>query len=65
MSCTLFYIYYTSVLCRMSRILVCIMVAYYRVKAILVILGVPLRLLIRGVGSNNLDYNIELACESY
>jgi hypothetical protein len=48
----------------MSRIFVSVMVAYYRVKAILVILGIPLGSLIRGVGSNNLDYNIELVCES-
>jgi hypothetical protein len=40
------------------------MVIYYRTAAILVILGIALRLFIRGVGCNNLDYNIELVCES-
>jgi hypothetical protein len=42
------------------RIFVSIMVTYYRVKAILVILGITLRLFICGVGCNNLDDNIEL-----
>jgi hypothetical protein len=43
----------------MSRIIVSIMVTYYRVKAILVILCITLRLFIRGGGCNNLDYNID------
>jgi Fe-S cluster assembly iron-binding protein IscA len=40
------------------------MVTYSRVKAILVFLGITVRLFVRGVGCNDSDYNIELVCES-
>jgi hypothetical protein len=40
------------------------MVTYYRVTTTLVTLGITLGLFVRGVGCNNLNYNIKLVCES-